>query len=159
MDFQAADVSVLIGGPRVISFEVTMFDLFNKSKRRLAREDGSATIEAVLWLPFFLLVFALTFDTAVLFFAETEAMRVVQDANRLASIGRLDDVTATETFVETALNTLSPNVDATSSVSASGVISTVVTIPSSDLAMFGIFSQLREVTLSVSADHMLEDFL
>ena len=136
-----------------------MLKLLIQSKKRFDAEDGTATIEAVLWLPLFLFGFTLAFDAAVMFTAETEALRVVQNANRLASISRLDDAAATETYVETTLNGLSPNATATSTISVSGVIQTAVTIPASDLGILGFFPQLADINLSVSADHMLEDFL
>ena len=85
------------------------------------------------------------FDSAVLFFSEAEATRAVQEANRLASIGRLETTTETETYIENLLSNLSANANATTTVSSTGVITTSVTIPRGDLAMLGFFNQLTEV--------------
>lgn len=127
-------------------------------QRYIESEDGSATVEAVLWLPIFLFGFALVFDATVLFFAEGEATRAVQEANRLASIGRLKSTSETEDHVEAALADLSASAKAVSSINSQGVITTTLTVPAGDLAMLRIFPQLSAVEISVSASQMMEDF-
>lgn len=135
-----------------------MFSCELRFQRQITSEEGTATVEAVLWLPLFVFAFGLVFDAAVLFFSEAEAIRVVQEANRLASIGRLETVTDTESYIETHLGHLSLNAKATSSISANGVISSVVEIPSGELRMLGFFEQLTRVELKVGASQMMEDF-
>lgn len=130
----------------------------SEKRGRACSEDGSATIEVVMWLPVFLLVFSLAFDVAIMFVAESEAVRVVQDANRLTSIGRLESASDTETFIETNLQHLSTNVAATSTVNSSGVLRSVVTFPSTDLQTIGRFPGLNSVQITVAAEHLIEDF-
>ncbi len=124
----------------------------------LNSEDGTATVESVLWFPIFMVVFFLAFDTSMMFAAETEAVRVVQDANRLASIGRLATESDIETYVENTLSDLSPNANATTTISSVGVIRTVVQIPASDVGKIGVFEAFQDLTLTVSAEHLKEDF-
>lgn len=57
-------------------------------KRFRRDERGSATIEAVLWLPMFVIFFVMIADVSLVFFRQTEVMRVVQDGNRALSVGR-----------------------------------------------------------------------
>ena len=45
-------------------------------------KTGSATIEAVLWLPLFFAAFGLMTDAAMVFNGHSRVMRVIQDANR-----------------------------------------------------------------------------
>lgn len=111
-----------------------------------------------MWLPVFLLVFSLAFDVAIMFVAETEAVRVVQDANRLASIGRLETAADTEAFIEANLQHLSTNVAATSTVNGSGVMRSIVTFPSYDLQTIANFPGLNSVQITVAAEHLIEDF-
>lgn len=125
----------------------------------LNSEDGTATVESVLWFPIFMVVFFLAFDTSMMFAAETEAVRVVQDANRLASIGRLDTESDIETYVENSLSALSPNAIATTTISSVGVIRTTVRIPASDVGKIGAFEAFKDLTLTISAEHLKEDFL
>ena len=126
--------------------------------RFLKSKDGSATVESVLWFPVFMLVFFLAFDTAMMFKAETDAVRVVQDANRLASIGRLATPADTEAYIEDSLNNMSPNANVTTTISSVGVIQTIVEIPASDVGQIGKFAAFRDLTLTVSAEHLKEDF-
>lgn len=126
--------------------------------RLLKSESGSATVEAVLWFPLFMLAFFLTFDTAMMFVAETEAVRVVQDGNRLASIGRLSTASDTETYIENTLQSRIPNATATTTIDGSGVIRTVLQFPASDVGKIGGFTAFTGLTLTVSAEHLKEDY-
>ena len=74
-----------------------------RSPRFLRREDGSAMVEAVLWLPIFLVIFGLMVDSALVFHGQSKVLRVVQDANRNMSIGRLDTDDDVETYITTRL--------------------------------------------------------
>jgi Flp pilus assembly protein TadG len=119
------------------------------------KEDGSATIEAVLWLPFFLMLFGLLADVSMIFYNQSRLLRIVQDANRNMSVGRLVDSNATVEFVETQGRAVSPNVTSTSSVTA-GLISTTATVPIEDLDLFGVAGVFRNLNMTVRAEHLLE---
>ena len=135
---------------------------FHLSRQRFAQfeqdDAGSATIEAVLWFPLFMLAFLLTFDTTMMFVAETNAVRITQDGNRLASIGRLSGTAETEEYIESRLQSVSPNASATTTISSLGVIRSVVRIPASDVGTVGGFTAFNDLTLTISAEHLKEDF-
>jgi len=135
---------------------------FQFSRQRFAqfeRDDaGSATIEFVLWFPLFMMAFLLTFDTTMMFVAETNAIRITQDGNRLASIGRLSGTAETEEYIESKLRSVSPNVNATTTISSLGVIRSVVQIPASDVGTMGGFTAFNDLTLTIAAEHLKEDF-
>lgn len=124
-------------------------------RRFVAREEGSSTIEAVLWLPVFIGAFCLMADAAFIFNGQTIAMRTVQDANRNMSIGRLQTTGEVEAEVENNLVTLSPHVDAQSSIVAGAVV-TKVTIPSSDLVATGWLNRLMDINLVIRSEHLIE---
>jgi Flp pilus assembly protein TadG len=126
-------------------------------RRFLRREDGGATVEAVIWLPIFFFVLFLMVDTALIFVGQSEALRVVQDANRNMSIGRFRTVEETEAYVERQLARLSPSVTAVSVVNA-GIVTTTVTMPAGDLQMSGFFTAVINANLSISADHLIENW-
>jgi Flp pilus assembly protein TadG len=121
------------------------------------RDDGGATIEAVLWIPVIFLVFGLAVDFAMVFHGQSQALRVLQDANRNVSIGRLNSTSEAETFVENRLVGLSTHANASSAI-ASGVVTTTVTMPIADLQMLGLFRGLDSGTVTVSAEHLIENW-
>ncbi len=131
-----------------------------KFPRRLAKkfhadERGSATIEAVLWLPAFVFLFVMIADVSLVFHRQSQILRVTQDANRAYSVGRLSNNAATEDFIKSALANLSSRVTATTVVTG-GVIKSDVRVPVVDLVAVGVFKFLRGYNISVRAEHFLE---
>lgn len=118
-------------------------------------ENGTATAEAVLWLPLFLGAFMLIVDVSMIFNGQTSALRVVQDANRNYSIGRLTTPAELSTYIQNALTNISPNATVTTSESAGSVITSVL-MPSSDLVLTGWFDMLGTTNVSVQAEHVIE---
>lgn len=127
----------------------------DRIRRFVTREDGSSTIEAVLWLPVFVGAFCLMADAAFIFNGQSIAMRTVQDANRNMSIGRLQTTAEVEQEVESNLSPLSPHVQAQSSIVAGSVV-TYVTMPSSDLVATGWLNRLMNVDLVIRSEHLIE---
>jgi Flp pilus assembly protein TadG len=121
----------------------------------LADESGSATVETVLWLPLIFLIFGFAIDFSMVFFGRSQALRVIQDANRNYSIGRLTDGAEIKTYVESRLASLSPSATAVPEFD-SGVVKTTVSMPASELEMLGLFRGIDTFTVSVSAEHMIE---
>lgn len=117
---------------------------------------GDGSVEAVLWLPLFFLTLGLITDATMIFDGYTQALRVLQNANRSLSVGRFTSTAEAESFVETALAPWSAAAAATSST-ADGLVTTVVTLPASDLQILGVLSQFNTLTLTVRAQHMIED--
>jgi len=117
--------------------------------------QGSATIEVVLWLPLFFAAFGLMTDAAMVFNGHSRVMRVIQDANRNLSVGRLDTEIEAETYITTALAGLSPNATASTTITA-GVATTVVQLPARDLEILGMFSALNNLNLTVTSQQFIE---
>jgi Flp pilus assembly protein TadG len=124
------------------------------------REDGTATIEFVLWLPILVLLISLTADAALIFGAKANVLRVIQDANRAASIGRFkeepDFEVAVENYVRTNIGNYARHATIATEVIGGNVVSTTVTIPSSRLMAVGFLGQLTGITVTINAQHMLE---
>lgn len=123
----------------------------------LRRTDGSATIEAVIILPFFLAVFTLVLELSLVLNSRAEVLRVVQDANRNLSIGRLSDSASAESYVEEMLAHFTPNADATSEIVA-GVVTTSVKYPARDVMLTGLFETLVTAEMTISAQHLIENW-
>ena len=124
--------------------------------RRFALSDaGSVSVEFVIWLPVFFVVFMLIVDAAMLFGGQAFITRVIQDANRSISIGYIRDMNVAEQRVLDAIAQLAPNATAESSITGD-VITTTVTLPFSDLASAGPLSLLTTGTMRISAQHKNE---
>lgn len=132
-----------------------MLKFLRRSKKFRTNESGSATIEAVLWFPMFVLLLVMVADVSFVFFGQAQAMRILQDGNRAFSVGRITSESDTEVFVVSALASLTPNPTVTTSLSQ-GVITTIAEIPVSDLAKIGGFSFLSGYNIIVKSEHFLE---
>jgi len=130
----------------------------NHLLKRFARDDaGGATVEFVIWLPMVLMAFGLTVDVSMIFHSQSQVLRIIQDANRNASIGRLRTSAEAEDYIETRLQGASAKANATSSITA-GVISTTVTYPARDFQILGFFKQFNDLRITVNSEHLIEDW-
>lgn len=129
----------------------------NPIRNLLREESGSATVETALMLPLLLAFLSLTVDLALVFNSRAEVMRVMQEANRSVAVGRLNTTAAAEDYVETNIDHLTANAEASSTVTA-GVITTTVRMPASDLMMTGLFTSILNVELTVSAQQITENW-
>ncbi|MZR11720.1 hypothetical protein GQE99_01640 [Maritimibacter sp. DP07] len=125
--------------------------------RSFARDTrGSATIEFVLWVPIVVSMFCLIVNVTVLYFSQNEVLRVIQDANRNLSVGRLSSESEAEAFVQERISEKLPNAVVDSTIS-DGTVTTIVSYPASDLVFFNMFKQITGLHLSASAGHLIED--
>ena len=126
-------------------------------KRFRSREDGAATVETILWFPFFIFVFGLMVDVAMLFHGQAKVLLVAQHGNREYAIGRLATEADTANFVQTQLAAVDINASATMTEIA-GVARTVVSVPATELQVLGFFTAFQGLNLTVTAEHMNESF-
>ena len=129
----------------------------NLIKRFARDESGSATVEFVLWLPMLLVAFGLTVDVSMIFHSQSQVLRIVQDANRSASLGRLQTAAATENYVEARLHKASSAANATSTING-GIITTTVTYPARDFQVLGFFQQFNNLEITVNSEHLIENW-
>ncbi len=123
-------------------------------------EDGGTTVEAVLWMPFFVALMALIVDASMLFNSQAQMLRFVQDANRAYSTGQIEETTGIQTLLQAQLAPLSNRVTVTpvldTTTIPSGIIRTTVSIPAADLNSIGLITALMNFDLSVTAQHYVE---
>lgn len=129
-------------------------------RRFLRREDGTATVEAVLWFPIFIAVFGLMVDSALIFHGQSKVLRVIQDANRNLSIGRFTTDDEVEEYIkdQLALVGVTPKSTTATSNIAAGTVTTVVVVPAREFQLLGYFSVLMKLEIPVTAQHMREDW-
>lgn len=127
-----------------------------KSKNTFAAsEDGSATVEVVIWLPFIMALFTLMVDASVMFHNHSSVTRMVQDANRAYAVGRYETEVETQTELSARLADLSGDADVQTTLS-NGVINTVVTVPAADLDVIGVFPGMSDFLFTIRAQHFQE---
>ena len=129
-------------------------------RARLTAEDGTATVEAVLWFPFFMLLLALIADASFLFHRQAQMLRAVQDANRAFSTGQIESTDAVEDVLIAFYSSLSDRVQAVSQLDTatvpSGIIRTSLSIPARDINSIGLIARLSNLELTVTSQHYRE---
>lgn len=123
--------------------------------RRLRREEGGATVETVLWMPFFMALFAMVVDVSLVMGGQAEVLRIVQDTNRAVSLGRYQSLEDARQNILTEISQLSSHSTVTLEV-VNGIITSVVVIPARDLTATGLFDGLADVDIVVRAEHLSE---
>lgn len=121
----------------------------------LRREGGALTLEGVLWVPVYLVFFALIADTSLIFNGQSQMQRVLQDVNRLASSGYIANTTDAKDRIKASLTHLSPNVVVSTTLS-NGIIVSTATIPATDLMAIGLVTAFKNLKITVTAQHLVE---
>lgn len=123
--------------------------------RFMRAEAGAFTVEAVMWLPVFLFLFCLIADASLIFGKQAQVMRIMQDANRAMSVGRITSADGAETYIQSQIAILSENAVVSTTVSG-GVIVSTVEMPAGDLTATGFISSFTDLTIRVTAQHLSE---
>ena len=114
-----------------------------------------------LWLPVYLVFFALIADVSLMLHAQSKATRIAQDANRHASTGYIVGLNDTEretnleAMIAASMANISPNATIDSTYGAVSV-ATTIEMPVSDLEVVGLFARFSDITITVSTIHLLE---
>lgn len=128
-----------------------MMHRFQKFARH---QDGTASIEAVLWVSFFFFLVCLVIDTSLLFYGHARMLEVAQDANRELTIGNMTTSEEVQTYVSDRLSKLSNEIT-TFVNSDQGIITTMVSVPAGDLTAIG-FLRATDIDLQVFAQMVQE---
>lgn len=105
-------------------------------------ERGSATIETVIWLPFYVGLLALIYDATMLMVAQTELWSLSANASRQVALGQMTEAEA-ETHVESIGGT---ERDFTAHVAISGGTAVVAVIrPFDDVPGIGLLTSYPSV--------------
>lgn len=133
---------------------------YGKIKTFLRQEDGTSTIEFVLWLPIVVLILLLIVDLSMLFMSRSQAMRVLQDTNRLYSVGQFtgtpaERITKAQNYALSRLRGLSPSATATT-VETNRVVRTQATMETREIAQIGFLGLMIDTTMVVAAEHRVE---
>lgn len=119
------------------------------------QEQGTATVEFVIWLPVVMLVFAIIVDVSLILGGEAQALRVVQDANRGLSVGYFLKVEDAKAYVLKQVKPLSSNAKIDITV-INGVINSRLTMPAKDLMSTGFYDSFINLNVTVVAEFLSE---
>lgn len=122
----------------------------------LRGEDGSYTIESVIWLPIYVFILAIMMNVSMVFFNESQMLRVVQDSNRSFAVGRIDSLEAAEQYVLDRLAYLNVTPVVNSQL-VDGIIYTNLSVPATQLMPFSMLHKFfQETDIVVSAQQIVE---
>jgi hypothetical protein len=125
-------------------------------RRFLHCQSGSYTIETVIWLPIYVFILVLTINVSMVFFNESQILRVVQDSNRSFAVGRINSLEAAEQYVIDRLAYLDVT-PAVNSQLVDGIIYTNLSIPATQLMPFGMLHRFfMNTNIVVSAQQIVE---
>lgn len=122
----------------------------------LARSDsGAITVEAIMWLPFYLVFIALIADVSMLFHQQAKAQRIAQDLNRLWVLTYPEDEAELQLRADTIVKSIAPTATVTI-VHKTDSIQTFVSMPTADLLPIGLLSVFKSFDIGASAAHLRE---
>jgi Flp pilus assembly protein TadG len=124
-------------------------------RRRLADDSGSASIEAVLWMPVFIFFIALVFDASMILMNRAHILRAIQDGNREYAVGWHASLADTEQAIRLGAARFGANVDP-ESTRIGNVIQSVVRVRAGDLSAVGLLQPFANMQLTVFAHHLIE---
>lgn len=127
-------------------------------KNFLRDQSGSATIETVLWLPFFAFFITFFVDVAMIFQGQARALKVIQEANRELSIGAYTSISDFEARVMADLTAMGMAPDSLDTSIVAGVVTTRALIPTDALAVVGLFTALTSFQVGVGSEMMIENW-
>lgn len=124
--------------------------------RRFIREpDGSATLETVLWMPVYVFLLTLVFDTSMVFFNQSQILRVIQDANRGYATGQIRTLAETEQAIQGAVARMGAEAKVSSTQTGS-ILRSEVTVRAGDLGGVGMLRRIGNIEFTLGAQHMVE---
>jgi Flp pilus assembly protein TadG len=127
-------------------------------RRFMRRDDGSATIEFVLWLPVYILIIGIITDATCLFVGQTQMWSIASNASRLVALRKLNEVGAEKYVTDHSVEGLTYTADVVINAST---VRTTIRRKFNDVPGIGIISGANPVfgsskELFVAAVYRLE---
>lgn len=120
-------------------------------------ERGLATIESLLWMPVFFYLFILITDVSFIFFSKAEALRIIQDGNRLHATGFFDDDDADASeYIRAKLSALAPSVVSVTRTTG-GLIETNASMSARELMAVGSIPAFADTEIGITSQQYKEN--
>lgn len=136
--------------------------VFNTISQRLHAfrkdNDGSATVEALLWVPvigYFMIMIA---DVSFVFYGKAQALRILQDANRAYSVGSITSEAATEARITSVYSSMfsGKTPDSVKTDVVDGIIISTIKVPATNHVSIGSIPFITNVVVTVTSQHYEE---
>jgi hypothetical protein len=122
----------------------------------LKDEEGSYTLESVIWFPIFVILLVFVMNIAIVFFSESQILRVVQDGNRALSIGRLETEQEVEEYIGQRLAYLEASLQIDTRID-NGFVFTNIDIPATQLMPLNFMTKAFDgINVAVFAQQIIE---
>lgn len=121
--------------------------------RFLRDENGAVTVESVLWVPVYLLFFALIADVSLIFHGQAKALRIAYDGNRQASLGQFATAADTSAAIRTRIQAFAPNATVNTTFGTDDIV-TQVTLPTNDMVAVGTITRILNINMKFQSSHM-----
>ena len=118
-------------------------------------EEGSATIETLIWIPVFVWVLVTIINTSLVLFQKNQTFRIVQDANRILSTGYMQTTLQAQDYIAAQIATFAPEAVVSTNID-NGVVTSDVSYRVSNLFMPHVIEDLMDITVTISAQHFME---
>lgn len=123
-------------------------------RRKAREEDGAATLEAILWLPMFFYILALSVDVTMVFHSYSRIIRAVEDVNRGLSVGRIKTIDEGKLRIK---NDLANYKGVQTDIKIiDNVVVTNVSVPVTSLAFLGAVRPMMDKNVMVKTQQYVE---
>ncbi|MBF9031597.1 hypothetical protein HKCCE3408_14440 [Rhodobacterales bacterium HKCCE3408] len=122
-------------------------------------DQGAVTVPFVLWLPFLMAIIIFVADLSFIMYNRADAVRVIEDVNRMRAIGLVTSSAAVEQEIADRLRRADGSEVGTvhSDVFAT-VITSRVDMPVANIDMFGVIARATgNVTIEVESRQVIEN--
>lgn len=124
-------------------------------KRAIRDETGNVTVETVLWLPVYMFLLTLVFDSSMVFFNQSNILRAMQDANRAYAIGQIHSLADTENAIRDSVAVMGAKAKV-SSVQVGPMLRSQVTVRAGDLSGVGLLRRIGNIEFTLASQHFVE---
>ncbi len=122
----------------------------------LEDEDGTSTVEFVMWVPIFVLILGLVVDICFIFLAQSRMYDVTADAARCWAIGACTQAEAEQKVArDGAFNGTAP---ASSSAISGGAVTLTASLDPSQVSVVGVFGWVASNNITASVTQIKEGF-
>lgn len=127
-----------------------------RARRFVGGESGNATVEAALWLPFFVIALMAAGQVALIFFGQSVAFAAAQTGTRAYSVGDVLTEGETVALIKAELSGTTENATVNVAVN-DNLITTSVIVPASDFGgPLNFVSQFADLNVRVFAQQRKE---
>ena len=120
-------------------------------------ENGSATIEAVLWMPVFVFILVLIFDVSMMFHNQARLLGVTQTAARFYAVGNEN---LARNYLQSQVAAFSTNAISGENfdfdIPEAGIVRSWVSVDAGDLGGVGMLKVISGIRINVSSHQMVE---